>query len=764
MNDSPNFYEELDQYFQNQKLEISFLEYLSLIRSAPHLHLRDGKQLVRDALKEGGYSVWGMGNKSYFRSPAFDDKEFQVVSHDRELDELFREIDRIAKGTSKENKIIAFMGPNQIGKSLIFHAIAKALAKYCADPKNIFLGVPVFVLDRSTGVLGFNEPSVDDHDEMPNRMVKRICPAKCHPLWIYPIEIRRKFLEQCLLDNPQFRLSEYLTEGQLCRSCEEHLRLKFEEKKEGLDKNSSKSLFERVIEDLRVSRIIHNRLRKEGIVFQGPEIVNDGLEAISLQNPRSLNLNRSNSNFSYVYRGPLLGAIRGILFQDEFLKKGIEYLKPYLQILDEGQISTPYENIPCDFLTLAADNLESLESFRQQHYTFYPYFKARIKIIFMGHLLFPEEEKKLYEKDIQNYQNQGIRFMKYSIEAMTMFLVMTRMKACNRNNYDRIKERELFDVVEKITLLDKYELYKMGQVTRDIFSEKEKKLIQENIYRIADEYKGLFAEGMFGPNFEEGRAFLELMIRIAKNTEPKNVVSFEDVVRAFDELLVQDSKYHFVRENKAFASTSEFSRLGLFRYDDRKVFHEPVRQKILSWIRSDLEQGFSLVDYDEILRKWVEYLKNIQAFALKKDRIRNSRGSFSDLNLDLVREIEEKRLKLPGKEDSKLAWISEEVHQHRMRLLGGQLNSWIEQNPSKNPQEYYRDIYREYLDTIYQSYHQENKQVVSQLLEQIQKYNSSEQIFFGKEQRSIQGVFSRLNDLGYLDQDILWIVQIVQKN
>ncbi|HEO64878.1 MAG TPA: hypothetical protein ENI73_03310 [Spirochaetes bacterium] len=491
--------------------------------------------------------------------------------------------------------------------------------------------------------------------------------------------------------------------------------------------------------------------------------MNDGIQVMTQQNYRP-GTDRSDYAFTYTYTGPLIGAIRGILIQDEFLKKGIEYLKPYLQIVGNGEVSTPYEHIPADFLTLVADNLETLENLRQQHYTFYPYFKARVKMIFMGHLLYANEELKLYKKDIETYQEQGTRFMNYSLEVMTMFLIMCRLKRCNRNNYDRLKERELYEVAEKITLLDKYELYKTGTVTRDIFSESEKKLIEENLYRIADEYKGTEKEGMFGPHFEDGRTFLDMIVTIGRETKPQNIVTFEDVIKAFDEILSQDAKYHFIRENKALIATGEFAKAGFVRYDDHTVFHEPIRKKIKSQLKTDLERSCNLLDHKEILNKWKIYLKNIQSIAMKKTKVKDASGKLSPINAELISEIERKRLGIYGEDDEKVGQVGDTVFQHRIRLLGVILNTWVEDHPGMTPEDHYQDIYKEYLTKIYESYHRENKEWVGKILSNIKKSKSGEQKFFDKEDKEIQEVLGNLDQMGYNEEEIMWTINYIEKD
>ncbi len=753
-------YQEIDKYFEEQKFEIQFNEYIQIIEKNPTCHLRDGKQFIRDALKENAYHVEGFGNKSYIRSPAFDDSEFHLIEHSRELDSLLKEIDRLADSDMRDNKIIALFGPNQIGKSTTFNAIAKAISIYSEKSENGFFGVPVFILGRTNKSLGFGKDDSKYPSEV-KHFIKVSCPAKCHPLWIYPVEARRKLINKWLISSPDFKISQYVLEGQLCRSCEEHLRQKFEEKKEHYPRKDDGSIFERVLDDIKVKRIIHNRLRKEGIVFQGPEIVNDGIQVMTQQNYRP-GSDRSEYAFTYTYTGPLIGAIRGILIQDEFLKKGIEYLKPYLQIVGNGEVTTPYENIPADFLTLVADNLESLETIRQQYPTFYPYFKARVKMIFMGHLLSGKEELKLYEKDIANYEKKNIRFMKYSLEAFAMFLIMCRLKKCNRNNYDRLKEKDLFDLVEKISLKDKYELYKNGIVTRDGFSEEEKRIIERNLYRIADEYKGIHGEGMFGPHFEDGRAFLDLVVTIGKDTRPVNIITYEDVIKAFDELLYNDSKYHFVRENKALAATGEFARLGFIRYDDHSIFHDPIRKKIKSYLKQDLEQSCNLLDYNEILDKWKKYLRNIQSIAMKKSQVEEFPGKFTPVNIELIREIERKRLGIYGEDDDHIGQIGESVFQHRIRLLGGILDTWVKENQGKKPEDYYRNIYKDYLNRIYDSYHKENKEWVGQLLINLKKSKSGEQKFFDKENKEIKNFINNLSEKNYSEEEMMWLINTLE--
>ena len=761
-NEYDSINQSVDKIFEEKKLEIYFRDYIKLIESNPVCHLRDGKQFVRDALVEGEYQVKGFGNKSYSRSPAFDDPEYNIIEHNRELDNLLKEIIKVADGDIKDNKIIALFGPNQIGKTTTFNAIAKKIALYSEKAENGFFGVPIFILGKYAKSLGFGKlGDIDDPKE--RQFVKVNCPAKCHPLWIYPIPARRELINKWLKDFPNFKISQYILEGQLCRSCEENLRQKFEEKKENYHYNTESSIFESVLDDIKVRRLVHNRLRKEGIVFQGPEIVNDGIQVISQANYRP-GTDRSEYSFSYIYTGPLIGAIRGVLIQDEFLKKGVEYLKPYLQIVGNGEVTTPYENIPADFLTLVADNLESLENLRQQYNSFYPYFKARVKMIFIGHLLDADEELKLYEKDIQNYEKHNIRFMKYSLEAFSMFLIMCRLKKPNRNNYDRLKERQLFDIVEKLTLIDKYELYRTGTITRDIFSEEEKKIIENNLFRIADEYKGIHGEGMFGPHFEDGRAFLDLIVTIGSDIKPENIISYEDVIKAFDELLYNEAKYHFVRENKNLATSGEFARLGFTRYDDRSIFHDAIQKKIKSKIKIDFEKSCNLLDYNEILNKWKKYLKNIQAIAMKKSEVEETPGKFSLINTELIKEIERKRLSIHGEDDKSFGQTGEIVFQHRIRLLGGILNTWVENNPGKKPEDYYRDIYNDYLNKIYESYHKENKEQVGKVLVNIKKSKSGEQKFFDKEDKEIQKIFTNLKDQGYIEEEIMWIINLVEKD
>ena len=117
----------------------------------------------------------------------------------------------------------------------------------------------------------------------------------------------------------------------------------------------------------------------------------------------------------------------------------------------------------------------------------------------------------------------------------------------------------------------------------------------------------------------------------------------------------------------------------------------------------------------------------------------------------------------PVDKDDVVGLSGEDVFQHRIRLLGGILDSWVQENQGKLPEDHYQTIYSDYLKRIYQSYHNENKEQVGKILSNIKKTQSGEQKFFNREDKEVQSVLNNLKNMDYKEDEIMWLINQLEK-
>ena len=211
MSDQQTMHSLLEEYshksgYQSLHWEGSLDEYLTIVRSAPHV-LNDAFQRIYRLIVSYGVEEY-LENKEklvryrFFSDPDNDGKD-AVFGLERSLMHLVSIFKSAAHHYGTERRILLLHGPVGSAKSTIVRLLKKGLEAYS---------------QRDEGALYTFSWQIEDDER---GQVKETCPMHEEPLHLLPKPIRTEFMTQLDFQDGSY---QNLAEGDLCPSCRYYFR------------------------------------------------------------------------------------------------------------------------------------------------------------------------------------------------------------------------------------------------------------------------------------------------------------------------------------------------------------------------------------------------------------------------------------------------------------------------------------------------------------------------------------------------------------
>jgi len=615
--------------FEEQRVILSFDEFIELVREDPVKHTRNAPRYLRDVFDYfGKEKVGDRLGKPIYRFKLFDeisdDRGIQLVGQEETQTEFYEILNHFA-GEGLSNKMILLHGPNGSSKSTMLSTLMKGLEVYSKTPEGASYTFSwIFPLEKQlSGGMGLGRhekahrygSSGESFAGLSEEMIaaKLHCEFHDHPLLLLPSEYRRKLLTEF-----------FKAKGLVPPSPAENILMS-----EGTLSPKSRAIFgelltsyqgdlKKLLRHIQVERLFFSERDNRGAVTVEPQMYVDA-------QARQLTVDRNLSEFPPVLRslnlfevnGALAQANRGIIEYQDLLKRPIDAFRYLLSACEEGRVSVGGLVSFLDVVWLGSTNDLELDEFKE--FPDFTSFKARMELIRAPYLLNVSQEQKIYDQRIQRIAN-GKPVAPHTTWVAALWAVLTRLKKPNPNRYSP----ELGYVMSNLSPFEKAMVYDRGELPSNLSTE-ERNHLKANLDQIRVEYSEVpYYEGRIGAS---PREIISALYDAANNPEHPSLTPLA-VLKSLQNLVSKMDQYPFLKQEPQ----------GM--YHDHKKFINTVREEYIEILDNEVRTALGLVDsvqYVELIEKYVNHVRH----SIKNEKIRNPiTGQYQDPDQKFIKEFE----------------------------------------------------------------------------------------------------------------------------
>jgi predicted Ser/Thr protein kinase len=326
--------------------------------------------------------------------------------------------------------------------------------------------------------------------------------------------------------------------------------------------------------------------------------------------------------------GPLVDANRGVLEFSDFLKRPVEAFKYLLSTVETTTVTMDSFVLHLDMLYLASTNEKYLDAFKEHHD--FPSFKGRIELVKVPYLRRYSEECEIY-RPLINERTVGRHVAPHSIEVASMWAVLTRMRRNDPKRYSK----ELGEVVEGLTPMDKIKLYDTGEAPLHLSARLAKELKQSipELYNESIGYPNY--EGRFGASAREIRT---AMLNAA-HSDAQSCLSPFGIFEELNALLESKSVYDFLKQDV------------VGKYHDHRGFLEATRNLFMGWVDDEIRDSMGLAPEDSYGELFARYIHHVSHWVKQEKLLDPASGDFVHADERFMREVEKTLMGATEKEE-----------------------------------------------------------------------------------------------------------------
>jgi predicted Ser/Thr protein kinase len=701
--------------FERTQRILSFDEWFDLAVAAPEIHLRSAAQYVKSCFDHYG--------RRSVRTPAGTIERFRVFDAEFEAEgeryghrlvgqeeaqvELYAAVDAFAR-LGRANKLLLLHGPNGSAKSTMLDTLQRALEAFSrTDAGALYRFAWVFPSRASTsGGIGFaSEQRLRDAlgeetyarmtgDQLDARITDE---TKDHPLLLLPLEARRELIAelQTRLDvqappgAAPFAISEDLRDGELSlrnRRIYDALLA------------AHRGDLRQVLRHVQVERLFMSRQYRQGIVTVEPKQTVDAGSFPVTGDKAFASLPPSVAGqLLFGARGDLVDGNRGVVNFSDLLKRGYEHFKYLLTATETGTVSLDHLVLRLDVLFTGSANDLDLFEFRRRHGGEYQSFGARLELVRVPLLLDYRSERKVYQEQIGDML-RGVHIAPHVTRILALWGVMTRLRRPDPKRYP-VKLR---GVIERLTPIDKADLYSYGRVPRGLTSEEARELLAavplmytESFPVIglpitganAMQFIGGGYEGSFGASVRD----LKTVLLAAASASPSRVVTMPRLFEALRDYM------------------REAANAGWMALDPDGAFHdldggddsitEAAWQRWLDLSDREVREALGLVDEARYLELFKRYVQHASHFTKKERLFDPVTGQLRDADESFMAKLEQTIESKPVRD----AMV------FRQDVLS-RIGAWALSHPNEEP--VYDQIFPDYFARLRDDYYEQQKGTV----------------------------------------------------
>ncbi len=681
--------QEYQGIYRQQKVILTFDEFLEQVRANPCRYIRNASEYVLDTIRYFGSressTMSSLGQKRFKLFDLGTEKNGPIVGGENVQQEIHNILNAFVN-QGFASKLILLHGPNGSAKSSTIDTLAHGMQRYSETDEGVVYRFNwIFPSDkdamptgRSESVIGFgssrNQSSSNDSfallDE--KKIASKVTSEfKENPIFLLPKDTRIKWLKEWIAakDNKpaeDVELPPHIYMSSLSKRNQEI----FENLLNAYDGNLNL-----VYRHVQVERFFYSKQYRVGISTVEPQMTIDAQE-------KQLTLDKNISNLPSVLhtinfhkaQGELVEANRGIIEFSDLLKRPLEAFKYLLNTIEKSEINLPSGTAHLDLVLFATTNEKHLDAFKTT--PDFSSFKGRFELITVPYLLKASDEEKIYKSDVEHLQ-KSITIAPHSVRYLCNWAVMTRLKQPDPEAYPK-EHRALLGKLDPRTKSRLYEGEELGSQ----FSPEEQALLQDLRSKIWNESQGMVVyEGRFGASPREVRAIIH---RAAQNPKHKTLTP----MAIFDEL------HHIIRDRTVYEFL-QFEPRG--KYHDANLFIKYIEEDFAKTFENEIVQAMTLVEegeYDNLLKRYVD---NVVA-QIKKEKIWDpGTSSFVEPSETFMKDIE------------KILDVRVTASRHREEMLS-RIASFKLENPDKDIN--VSKIFSEQLNKIKAHFYKEKEMMI----------------------------------------------------
>ena len=574
------------------------------------------------------------------------------------------------------NKFILLIGPNGSSKSSLVKKIIKGLEDYSeSENGKLYSFSWIFPIENYIkGTLGLNSTIRDtnlvSYAHLEDKEISAIMPSelKDHPLLLIPKEYRQNIIEKALVGNERLLESvkkSYLYRGDLSKRN----RMIYD----ALLKNY-KGKHQEVLKHIRIERFTISKRYSTAAVTIEPQIHVDARMQQITMDKRLQSLPPSLQSLNlFSLQGEAVMANRGVLEYSDLLKRPLDAYKYLLMTMESGTINLQGILTELDIFFIGTSNEIHLAAFKQ-HPDFNS-FKGRFNFVTVPYLLDVRDEEKIYKDQVDGLKERSL-FSPHTLNALCLFAVMSRLRACQTKNYN---DKKLANIATNLNPLEK-SLYLANIELPEKLDIESRQILKQGYDELLNEYAndGLY-EGKFGLSPRDLKHIIYKLSSLHTN------VTFVELLEHLQQLTLKKSEYDFLN----MAPQGDYHNPGRYL--------ELIKEHSLNIFDRELRNSLGLIDersYEDYIKRYIE---NVNAL-IKGEKIKNlTTGKFIDPDDYFIKEFENA---INLKEDPK----------NYRSLLISKLGAYSLDNPGMAI--VYTNVFPDLVDRLQESFRIEQKKVI----------------------------------------------------
>ena len=690
--------------FESTRRLLSFDEWFDILCKDPTVHARCAAQYVKDAFDHFGRRDVRTPSGQISRWRLFDtefDGWHRLVGQEEAQNELYEAIDGFVR-LGRVNKLLLLHGPNGSAKSTMLESLQRALEVYSRTEKGaLYRFAWVFPNRRQTGGgIGFSNTDVlrdamgeETFAKLGTEEIDARVTDECkdHPLFLVPISARRKLLTDVCSASPDFVIGDPILYGELSHRN----RKIFDALLAGYHGDLRK-----VLQHVQIERFFISRQYRTGVVTVEPKQTADARsfpvtgESAFASLPPSVG-----GQALYAVQGDLVDANRGVINFSDLLKRPYEHYKYLLTATESGRVALDHLMLSLDSVfTGSANDLDLLE-FRALRSGEYQSFRARLELIRVPFLLDYRVERKIYQEQVGDIL-RGVHVAPHVTKILALWGVMTRLRRPSQHAYSA----KIKGALERLTPLEKADLYAYGRVPRGVSSDEARELLAA----VPQMYKEKFPhavvraegsdhilgdyEGSFGASVRDLKAVL-----LASAAEPGTTcVTVPKLFRELREYLGDAINHRWM------LLEPEGAGFHLLDGDERSITGA-CWERWLDLSDWEIREALGLVDearYMELFRKYVVHVSH----RLKGERLWDEvTGAHTEPDERFMRSLEQTMAPDAGPN-------------FRADVLS-RIGAWALSHPNEDPA--YDEIFPDYFSLLREDYFKKQKETVQKSLQKM---------------------------------------------
>ncbi len=716
---------------------LSFREYFDLVLEKPERHLRSSAQYLVDMLEHFGREERELPYGKLTRFLLFDAPwaggEGRVSGQEMVQEQLYRIFANFAR-EGRVNKLVLMHGPNGSAKSSLVRCLMAGMEAYARLPEGAMYSFNwIFPSERlaSSERIGFGSHSRrpalagDSYAYLPAESIDARVPCDMHdhPLFLVPQAHRAKLLRELLPEptndslagvqndgtvgpRPQTTMSDYLRFGDLCYKC----RRIYDALLASYDGDVT-----RVLNHIQVERFYVSRRYRRGAATIEPQLSVDArIQQVTAD--RSLaSLPKALQHTSlYEPAGPLVDANRGLLEYSDLLKRPVEAFKYLLSTVETATVSMDSFVLHLDMVFLASTNETYLDAFKE--HPDFTSFKGRMLLVKVPYVMRYSDERDIYAPQA-TARVVGRHVAPHAVDVAALWAVLTRMRRCDASLYPK----EIAEVIESLTPMEKLKLYDKGEVPERLASREAKELRG----RIGDLYRESLSypiyEGRFGASAREIRTALLNAAHHADYHCLSPLAVFDEI----GEILRSKSVYDFLKQEVVHG------------YHDHTGFLRQAEETFTTWVDDEVRDAMGLTTEASYQEHFARYVNHISHW-VKREKMRDpTSGELRDPDESFMTDVE------------RVLLGEGERPQDFRRAVIGSIGARALEAPDEAPN--YSDLFRGYINRLREDFFATRKKLLRKVNENFLRYTAHEAAGLdAKELEQVQAMEQRLlSKFGY---------------